>query len=125
MRCFLLGCLGFFIAAILTMIAVASYGDYAARASLSNSMGSTANLKTTIAETILSQGTVVNSGALLKPPSLPLTDYLKVSTDGTIVFRSAAHGQLIVLTPIFKAGSVSWACIGSKPDKNLPLDCRY
>ena len=124
MRCFLLGFLGFFIAAILTMIAVASYGDYAARASLSKSMGSIANLQTTIVETILSKGRVANSGAMLKPPSLPLIDYLKVSTDGTIVFRSAAHGQVVVLTPILKADKVSWACMGSKPVKNLPPNCR-
>lgn len=129
MRCFLLGFTGFFLAALLTMFAAVSYGDYAARASLANALQSTDGLRAEITENILSKATTVGAGDLQTPPAqsqqVPLTDYLKVASDGTIVFRSAKHGQIIVLEPAFNAGVVSWKCTGSKPDKNLPVYCRH
>ncbi|MEO8000372.1 MAG: pilin [Arenimonas sp.] len=129
MRCFLLGFAGFFLAALLTMFAVASYGDYAARGSLADTLQSMNGLQAKIAENILSKHTTVGAGDLQMPPAqsqpVPLADYLKVVSDGTIVFRSAKHGQIIVLEPTFNAGVLSWKCTGSKPDKNLPPNCRH
>lgn len=94
MRCFLIGFAGFVVAAVVTMVAVAAYGDYASRASLS--------------ETIAAMG--------------PLRE--KIAPDGTIVFRSAKHGQIIVFEPSVRENVVSWRCIGSKPEKNIPPNCR-
>jgi len=129
MRCFLLGFAGFFLAALLTMFAVVSYGDYAARASLADTLQSMGELKTRIAENILSKGTTAGAGHLQNPSAqqhtVPLADYLKITSDGTIVFRNAKHGQIIVLEPAFNAGVVNWKCTGSKPDKNLPVSCRH
>ncbi|MGH8108320.1 MAG: pilin [Arenimonas sp.] len=128
MRCFLLGFSGFFLAALLASIAFASYGDYTARASLAETMQSVVPLQTQIAEIIMTQNSVEHAGFALDPPiakqSFPNTDFLKVSDDGTIVFRSRKHGQIIVLAPFLNSGSVTWRCLGSKPDKNLPVTCR-
>lgn len=128
MRCFLLGFAGFFLAALLASIAIASYGNYAARASLSDTMQSVATLQNQISEFVMSQGALANAGAALDPPvvkqSFPNVDFLNVSTGGTIVFRSRKHGQIIVLEPAFSAGAVNWKCTGSKPGKNLPTKCR-
>ena len=115
MRCFLYGFLGFFLAAIVAAFAMATYGDYAARASLSDTMQSMAPLQNQIAGIILAQGTVVDAGTSLDPPmakqSFPKTDYLKVSANGSIVFRSSKHGQIIVLEPTFQASAVGWRCL--------------
>ena len=128
MRCFLVGLAGFFVAAIVTTITMASYGDYAARASLSETMALVGPLRAEIAEIILRQRTAANAAASLKPPAekrpLLSADYLKVTSDGTIIFRSSKHGQIIVLEPSFRADAVSWKCVGSKPEKNIPPDCR-
>ena len=128
MRCFLLGFAGFFIAAIAFASATASYGDYAARASLEETMLSISPLRTEIAESIIRQRAIAGAGASLQPPvdkrSFPNTDYLKATADGTIVFRSAKHGQIIVLEPSFRADAVAWKCVVSKPEKNFPTECR-
>lgn len=128
MRSFFLGFAGFFLAALLTAIAFASYGDYTARASLADTEQSIAPLQTRIAENILAKTSTADSGTALDPPvsisSYPDTDFLKVASDGTIVFRSKKHGQIIVLEPAYKAGIVSWKCTGSSPEKNLPIKCR-
>ena len=128
MRCFFVGFAGFFVAAFLTVVALASYGDYAARASLSETMLSISPLRTEIAENIMKQRAVASASASLKLPAekqfFPSTDYLKVATDGTIVFRNSKYGQIIVLEPSFRADSVTWRCVGSKPEKNIPQDCR-
>ena len=128
MRCFFIGFFGFFIAAIVTTVALASHADYRARASLSKTMASIIPLRNDIEENIFKQGAITNAGASLNPPidkrSFPTTDYLDVTTDGTIIFRSLAHGQIIVLEPSFRAGAVAWKCVGSKPEKNMQPDCR-
>ena len=128
MRCFFIGIAGFVLAAVVTAVAVAAYGDYAARASLAETLSSIASLRTEIAENIVKLRTVANAGASLVPPpaqrSFPATDYLKVTADGTIVFRSAKHGQVVVLEPSLRAEAVTWKCVGSKPEKNIPAECR-
>ena len=128
MRCFLLGFAGFFVATIVAVVANAAYSDYGARASLSESMLSVSSLRMEIAENIMKQRTVASAGASLKPPaekrSFPSTDYLKVTSDGAIVFRNSKHGQIIVLEPSFHPDGVTWRCVGSKPEKNMQPDCR-
>mgnify|MGYP001582179669 CR=1 FL=1 len=128
MRCFLIGFAGFFVAMIVTLFVWAQYADYAARVTLSETMGEIAPLREKIAEIIKKQRAVANSAASLtqsaKEQTVPRADYVKVASDGTIVFRSAKHGQIIVFEPSFRAGEVAWKCIGSKPEKNIPKECR-
>lgn len=127
MRCFFLGFAGFFIAAIIAAVAISSYGDYAARASLDQTMASVDRLRIDIAENIVNHGTLTNSGVSLnsskEKPAVSGADYLKVTNDGTIIFRSARHGQIIVLEPSYNAGVLNWKCVGSKPEKNIPPSC--
>lgn len=105
-----------------------SYGDYLARASLSETMLLIRPLRTEIAESIMKHRAVSSAGATLKLPTekqtFPNTDYLKIATDGTIIFRNSKYGQIIVLEPSFSTDSVTWKCVGSKPEKNIPQDCR-
>jgi hypothetical protein len=55
--------------------------------------------------------------------SIPNVTYLRVMPDGTIVFRSAKHGQLIVYEPEVRGSTVVWKCIGA-PLKEVPPACR-
>lgn len=128
MRCFFVGFAGFFVAAFVTAVAVSSYGDYIARARLGDTMAALEPLRVEIAEIITKQGSVGNVGASLKSkiaqqPDMG-TDYIKVAADGTIVFRMARYGQVVVLEPSLRTGAVSWRCIGSKPEKDIPSNCR-
>ena len=123
MRCFFIGFAGFFVATVLTMIAFASYGDYAARATVSATLAATEPLRTQIAGMIARPGAPRAPVQLTAPPSLAGADYVKVAADGTIVFRSAAYGQVIVLEPSVRDNAVSWKCIGSKPAKHIPSSC--
>ena len=122
MRCFFIGFAGFFAATVLTMIAFASYGDYAARATVSATLAATDPLRTQIAAMIAPPGAASAPVQLTAPP-LAGADYVKVAADGTIVYRSAAYGQVIVLEPSVRDNAVSWKCIGSKPAKHIPSNC--
>jgi hypothetical protein len=119
MRCFLIGFAGFFVAALVTVVAMASYADYSERASLGETMTSVAPLRNQVAESLANQPGL----PIRATTEIPNVDYLKVTNDGTIVFRSAKHGQMIVFEPSVKGGAVSWRCIGS-PGKTIPADCR-
>lgn len=127
MRCFFIGFFGFFIAALIVTVAATTYGDYMARASLSKTMTSITPLRNKIAENIIKQGVITNSGLSLNPPidkhSFPMTDYLNVTTDGSIIFRSSKYGQIIVLEPSLHIDTIIWKCVGSKPEKNIPPNC--
>jgi hypothetical protein len=118
MRCFVLGFAGFFVAAVVTMLVMAQYADYRARASLSEVMVAAAPLRARIVEEMLKRQPMP---AAHQP--IAGTDFSKVGADGTIVFRSAKHGQIIVLEPSIKDNAVSWKCIGSPP-KDVPAQCR-
>ena len=126
MRCFLGGLFTFLVAALLTAIAVPSYGDFSARANLSETMLTIQPLQEQIGEIVTKQRGIANIAAALKLPAdaARRTNYLKVTPDGTIIFRNARFGQVIVLEPSVNAGMVTWRCIGSRPDRDIPSLCR-
>ena len=128
MRCFFVGFAGFFVALFAALFIWASYSDFTARAALSLTWYEITPLREKITEIIKKQRTVANSGVSLVQPikeqAVQSADYVKVASDGTIVFRSAKHGQIIVFEPSYAAGEVTWKCIGSKPEKNIPQECR-
>jgi hypothetical protein len=119
MRCFLLGLAGFMVAAIAAFFISAGYGDYASRASLSETVAAALPLQAKITEELNARPP--------KPaaqPTIAGADYVRVSADGLIVFRSLKHGQLIVYEPTMKDGKVvAWRCIGGSI-KEVPLNCR-
>jgi len=127
MRCFIIGFTGFFVAAIATAVAFAAYGDYSARASLGETISGVIPLRTMIAEDLLStaDGSVseaVWAQAMSESSNMGVS-YLKVSPDGTIAFRSAKHGQIIIYEPDTSTNGIEWRCIGA-PAKDVPPDCR-
>jgi Tfp pilus assembly major pilin PilA len=125
MRCFAIGIVGFLVAGLLAAIAIPSYGNYASRATLSETMVAIAPLRDKIAESILKtpRNPSITGLALAQRVSIPSVSYLRVMPDGTIVFRSAKHGQLIVYEPEVRESTVVWKCIGA-PAKEVPPTCR-
>ena len=125
MRCFAIGIAGFLVAGLLAAIVIPSYGNYTSRATLSETMVAIAPLRDKIAESLSKTSrNPSDSGSALAPRvSIPNVNYLKVMPDGTIVFRSAKHGQLIVYEPEVRGSTVVWKCIGS-PAKDVPPTCR-
>jgi type II secretory pathway pseudopilin PulG len=125
MRCFAIGIVGFLVAGLLAAIAIPSYGNYTSRATLSETMAAIAPLRDKIAESLskTSRNPSDNGSALAPRVSIPNVNYLKVMPDGTIVFRSAKHGQLIVYEPEVRGSTVVWKCIGA-PVKDVPPTCR-
>jgi len=124
MRCFLVGIAGFVFAGLIAAIAIPSYGDFASRASLAETINAAAPLRAKIAEALARDPRSVPglaSSATQEP--LAGSNYLRVAADGTIVFRSAKHGQLMLFEPEVRQGVVTWKCIGSPP-KEVPPDCR-
>lgn len=119
MRCFLLGFVGFFLAALMTTIAMSLYADYAARASLLETLLRIDPLRDRVAEALIREPHSVVQPA----EAIAGVSYLKVTADGTIVFRSLKHGQIMVLEPKVQGRGVSWRCIGA-PAKDVPPDCR-
>lgn len=106
----------------------AQYSDYRAAASISNAMAAIGSMRGEIRDVLVDHGAKANVGAMLKPPAekrtYPEIEYLRVMPDGTIIFRGIRYGQIIVLEPTLRGGEVTWKCMGSKPDKNIPRDCR-
>lgn len=124
MRCFLIGIAGFLFAGLVAAIAIPSYGDFRSRASLSETMSAVVPLRTKIAEALVKDPksvAAVAGSATREPPAG--ANYLKVAADGTIVFRSAKHGQLMLFEPEVRQGTVTWKCVGSPP-RDVPPDCR-
>ena len=124
MRCFLIGIAGFLCAGLIAAFALAQYADYASRASLSETTNLVAPLRDEVAAKI--RKGPLNSEQLTSAAPRELVarvNYLKVMPDGTIVFRSAKHGQVIVFEPAVRGGAVDWKCIGGSP-KDIPPSCR-
>lgn len=129
MRCFLIGFAGFIIAGFAAMVSISSYGDYAARASVTATIGAAEPLRSRIEEMLKQKGAGTNAGAPppLAPPkdaAVAGADYLKIAADGTIILRSAKHGQIVAFEPTLRDNAVTWKCIASKPDKDIPFNCR-
>ena len=119
MRCFLLGIVGFVLTAFVSTIAITSYGDFTARASLNETLVAVRPLRDKIGEALLKDPRAM----AIPKESIPGVDFLKVSPDGTIVFRSTKHGSLIAYDPTVIRGAVTWKCVGA-PAKDVPADCR-
>lgn len=128
MKCFLMGVAGFFLAAVAAAVLYALYSDYSARLSIDSAIASVGGLRNEIREILVERRAGADVAAQLDPPagkrSFPGVDYLRVSPDGTLVLRGAKHGQIIMFEPTLRGGEVAWKCVGSKPEKNIPTDCR-
>jgi len=124
MRCFVLGVVGFICAGVLAAIVVPSYGDFTSRASLSETMVATRPLREKVAEALSKDPKTLASliSSATKEP-IAGVNFLRVAADGTIAFRSAKHGQLIIFEPVLRNGAVTWKCVGSPPT-DVPPDCR-
>lgn len=119
MRCFLIGLVGFLVTGLVALIAILSYGDYTSRASLAETFVAVRPIREKVAEALVKEPRSVARST----QAIAGVSYLKVAADGTIVFRSSKHGQVIVLEPEVRGNEVSWKCIGA-PAKDVPPECR-
>jgi len=123
-RCFVIGIVGFICAGVLAAIVIPSYGDFTSRASLSETMVAIRPLREKVAEA-LSKDPKTLASLSSSATKEPITgvNFLKVAADGTIAFRRAKHGQLIIFEPVVRNGAITLKRVGSPP-KHVPPDCR-
>ena len=137
------------IIAILAAIAIPAYQDYAIRAQVSEGLTLADGAKTAVAEFYTNRGTLTNTGGnasvgLAAAGSIggSYTQSVTVTTTGLITvlygpggssgFGTKANSNInskqISLSPITKAGSVSWTCkaaaTAAVASKYLPSSCR-
>jgi type IV pilus assembly protein PilA len=126
------------IIAILAAIAIPAYQDYLVRTQVSEGAVLTDGAKTAVAEFYSNKGsypTNNESAGLAKSTSI-LGKYVKDVTVAngliTATFGNEANKAIIasgkdtfVLSPVTKAGSITWTCTGSTVEqKYLPTSCR-
>lgn len=118
---------------ILAAVAIPAYQDYTVRAKVSEGLSLASGAKTSVAETILSTGTMPadNAGAgLAAAGSITGNNVASVTVangDITIAYTldSNIAGSTVVLTPSLTGGSVVWACTGGTVDARFrPGNCR-
>ena len=110
--------------AVLLAVAIVAplYTDYRSRAEASDMLVIAEPLQRAVEAHAAASHTLQGSGAGVK--MAPAFFYATVLWDGTIVLRNPnSFGQVIVLQPTLKAGSVTWQCAGG-PARDVPPQCR-
>ena len=118
---------------ILAAVALPAYQDYTIRAKVSELILAASGLKTSIAETAQSNGTLLNSGSGLSVGITGKVTSGSVSTMGAITVAGSATSVgtivTIMLTPSYAAadGKVIWSCSApvAATYKYVPSECRH
>ena len=116
---------------ILAAIAIPAYQDYVTRAKVSEALSLADGSKTAVAEFVQTKGYFPASNA---SAGVALSTSIKgnyvssvtVGANGVITAAMSVPGVTgnVVLTPRTTAGTVSWTCTGTIPQKYLPSSCR-
>ena len=121
---------------ILMAIAIPAYQDYTTRAKVSEGMNLAGAAKLAVAETKSSTGKFPSTAASAGLPaatSIKGNDVKSVGISGsgvvTITYSStdsAINTKLLVLTPTYQTGSVTWTCVTNTTvqQKHRPANCR-
>lgn len=121
---------------ILMAIAIPAYQDYTTRAKVSEGMNLAGAAKLAVAETKSSTGkfpSTAASAGLPSAASIKGNDVRSVGISGsgviTITYSStdaAIHTRVLVLTPTYATGSVTWNCVTNSTvqAKHRPANCR-
>ena len=121
---------------ILMAIAIPAYQDYTTRAKVSEGMNLAGAAKLAVAETKSSTGKFPSTAASAGLPaaaSIKGNDVKSVGISGsgviTITYSStdaAINTKVLVLTPAYQTGSITWDCVTSTTvqEKHRPANCR-
>lgn len=125
MKCFLKGFFGAFAAMAIAAVAIPQYSDYRAYAETQRWLVEIEPLRLRIEERGLRAGTLKDvSVGLTKPDFRSGTPAaFRIDPDGTILIKGRDEGQVVLLTPTLRSGSITWACVGG-PDDAIPKKCR-
>ncbi|MFC4892510.1 pilin [Pseudofrancisella aestuarii] len=121
------------IIAILAAVAIPMYSNYTSRAQIGTALASIGGIKSDIAETAMTKGTLtgVGSGSTsLNGVALPTASgsslkYTSTVTDGVInLSLTAPVTGNITMTPTMGSSSMTWACASTNiPSSKLPSPC--
>ena len=121
---------------ILMAIAIPAYQDYTVRAKVSEGMNVAGAAKLAVAETYQTRGTWPTDNPAAGLPAAAsingnnVTSVTNANGKLTIAFRNEPKltGSVLVLSPSFPGGSVTWSCKASAgttvAQKYLPQSCR-
>ncbi|KTC65475.1 type IV pilus assembly protein PilA (plasmid) [Legionella adelaidensis] len=120
------------IIAILAVVAIPIYGNYASRARIEEGLNLASSPKFAVSEYALANKSLPpdqHATAYVSPQPTPNVQSITIADDGTaavvITYTEAAGGGTIALTPNIEAsGEISWRCSGTLPDQYLPTNCR-
>jgi len=86
-----------------------------------------AGLRASIAEAVLTRGSLQGVGRSVQAPPALTTKYgaaaVAVADDGRITLRAERFGLTLEFVPALEAGGVKWRCSGT-PERDMPLGCR-
>lgn len=130
-KCWFLGFLGFFVAAIASAFMLAMYWDSTSRVITNNALALLEPLKLEIEQTLKQQKSVkelkLTSESIKSLQAAREYLYFSVLDSGTIVVKIAKSSSLIILYPNpISPESFQWECMGggSNKDETIPSVCR-
>ena len=123
---------------ILAAIAIPQYQEYTVRSRVTEGLGLASMVKTAVAETVQSTGTMPTTNASAGVGATIASKYVTsvvVGTSGviTVTYNATATGlpsgeNLIAFTPTLSGGAVDWDCRGPAasqvPARFRPANCR-
>ena len=119
------------IIALLAMVAIPAYQNYAIRARVTEGMGLASAAKFAVADVTQSNNTLPTTQTetgYVTPAATENVSSITIADQGviTIRFTSAAGGGTIVLTPsLSTTGDLTWNCLGGTLIENYrPASCR-
>jgi type IV pilus assembly protein PilA len=124
---------------ILASIAIPAYQDYSVRAKVSEGLNLASAAQSTVSENAFN-GQVLNIGYVPPSATVNVESVAVSSSTGaiTLTYTAAAQSVVIVLTPVYTAGStalasgtvptdaIRWNCAVTDPvtDRYVPANCR-
>ncbi|HEY0065445.1 MAG TPA: pilin [Telluria sp.] len=114
MKCFFKGAAGAVLLLVLIALLLPLYSNYGARAETAEWLVQLAPVQR-----------AVEAKSPVIPPAFVGSNvtFFRVNPDGVITLKGGSHGQMVVLSPISKAGKIEWDCIGG-PSEDMPIQCR-
>lgn len=119
MPCFFKGALGALAVLIGAAIIIPQYSDYRAAAETSGWLAQMDPIRLKIEENAKRLKTMAGAGKHIDlPASPPGVTFFEIRDSGEIIMHGGRDGQLVILTPSFAEGTVTWRCLGG-PAKDV------